>query len=88
MSTGKIGKQSSTKKVCDECYDIHGTIYPLDAIIKRLHLFDRCNLVPMRTKKNGTATKYGVSGVDSYLKKVGVLPTNYISKKRQLLKGG
>ena len=75
------------EKVCDECYDIHGTIYPPDEIIKRLHLFDRCNLVPMRTKKNGTATKYGVSGVDSYLKKVGVLPPNYISKKEADSKG-
>ena len=75
------------KKVCDECYDMHGTIYPLKASIKILHLFDRCDIVPMRTKKNGTATKYGVGGVDSYLKKVGVLPPNYISKKEADSKG-
>ena len=80
MSTGKIGKLSLTKKYVMNVMIFMARFIPPNATIKKLHSRDRCDLVPMRTKKNGTATKYGVGGVDSYLKKVGILPPNYISK--------
>lgn len=75
------------EKLCDPCYDAHGTIYAPEEKIKYLHLRDRCKLVPMRTKKAGTATKAGIGGVDQFLKFTGKLPPNYISKDEAQAKG-
>lgn len=67
-------------RLCDDCHDAHGAIYAPKEIIKHLHFKDRCRLVPMRTKKAGTATKDGIAGVDKFLKFTGKLPPNYIDK--------
>lgn len=74
-------------RLCDECFDMHGKIYELNSKLKKLHFFDRCLLVFMRTKKTGKATSKGLCGVDAYLKYTGKLPPEYITKSDAILKG-
>ena len=65
---------------CVDCMEKHGTIYPFNASFRPLHFHCYCELVPMRCKSAGTATKSKRTGVDLFLKYVGKLPVEYISK--------
>ena len=60
----------------------HGSIFPYNAEFEELHINCKCELVPMRTKSAGTATKVKEAGVDAFLKYTGKLPNNYITKKK------
>ena len=69
-------------KTCISCENRHGQIYPYHATLyEPEHLHCRCKVVPMRTKKIGTATEAGWDGADAWLMYRGKLPDNYITKK-------
>lgn len=73
-----------TLTTCKECVKKHGTIFPFDVEEKRyipIHPNGKCKIVPMRTKKVGTATIEGVLGADVFLTYDRSLPDNYITKK-------
>ena len=60
----------------------HGSIFPYNAGFEELHINCKCELVPMRTKEAGTATKAKEAGVDAFFQYTGKLPNNYITKKK------
>lgn len=75
-------------KTCIKCENRHGQIYPYHATLYDLeHLHCRCKVVPMRTKKVGTATEAGWDGADAWLMYRGRLPDNYITKEEALKAG-
>lgn len=75
-------------KTCIACEDEHGRIYPyLSPTYVPAHSNCRCKIIPMRTKKVGTATESGWDGVDAWLMYRGGLPDNYITKEEALRAG-
>ena len=67
---------------CAECTQKHGTIFPFDVNEMKyvpIHLNGQCKIVPMRTKRVGTATEDGSLGADVYLTYQQKLPDNYIT---------
>ena len=64
---------------CKPCEEKHGTIFSYDAIFKGWHPHCQCYLARMRTKKAGTATKDGLSGVDALIMYTGKLPEKYVT---------
>ena len=73
-----------TLKTCKECVAKHGTVFPYDVIESLyipLHINGKCRIVPMRTKKVGTATLEGPYGADYRLTCEGRLPEYYISQE-------
>jgi len=75
-----------TPMTCQTCIDKHGTIVniKLAEISPYVMEHDRCKCeyVPMRTKKTGTATNLGEHGVDSYLMLFRKLPAYYVTKNQ------
>ena len=72
-----------TLTTCEYCAFKHGTIFPYDVDEKRyvpVHDNGQCEIVPMRTKRVGTATEDGVLGADVFLVYDKSLPDNYITK--------
>ena len=66
---------------CLECAALHGTIYPMNALVYvPKHINGMCSVVPMRTIAAGTVTDRGEDGVDVYLMKYGRLPEYYVTK--------
>ena len=63
---------------CKPCKEKHGMIFSYNAIFIGWHHRCQCYLARMRTKKVGTATNKGLSGVDSLIMYTGKLPDNYI----------
>ena len=62
-------------RTCEPCEDKHGTIYPYQSRLRiPEHLHCRCIILPMRTKRVGTATKEGWNGADAWLMCRGKLP--------------
>ena len=69
---------------CKVCVKKHGTIFPYDVDEDRYvpaHINGQCKIVPMRTKRVGTATEDGVFGADVFLIYDKALPDKYITKK-------
>lgn len=79
---------------CKPCKDYTGKIYFLDETPQPkppLHQYCRCEIVPMKAIKAGTATIKGVNGADFLLKTTGVLPDYYVTMeyaKKQGWKAG
>lgn len=76
-----------TLTTCTPCKEKHGTIYPPESHVEKLHPNGKCTLVPMRTKTTGNVTKKGIAGADVYLKYTGVLPSEYLTKNQARKKG-
>lgn len=72
---------------CTPCEEKHGTIYPPDAKFKAMHPWCQCYLARMRTKKVGTATKDGLSGVDALIMYTDKLPDYYVTHDEALSLG-
>lgn len=73
---------------CKPCEEKHGTIFSYDAIFKGWHPRCQCYLAKMRTKKVGTATKEGISGVDAFIMYTGKLPSDkYVTRKEAKKQG-
>lgn len=64
---------------CKYCKKKHSTIFPYGTLFNEWHPGCQCYLARMRTKKVGTATKDGPSGVDAFIMHTGSLPDNYIT---------
>jgi len=72
---------------CKPCEEKHGTIFPFNAIFNGWHPRCQCYLARMRTKKVGTATQDGLSGVDAFVMYTGQLPANYVTKDEAKMLG-
>ena len=81
----KLGGDSTTWKnwqsqyinltTCQDCRKKHGKIYDFEAEqYQPEHELCRCSIIPMRTKKVGTATDWGFDGADAWLMYEGRLP--------------
>ena len=85
FSTKWANRESKlTLMTCQPCVDKHGTIVDIRfAELKpnvMAHERCKCEYVPMRVKKAGTATTLGEYGADVYLLKYRKLPDYYINK--------
>lgn len=70
-------------KVCETCKRNQGQIYPTGQYPPKIipvHLYCRCEIVPMKAIVAGNATKDGENGADYWLAYYGKLPDYYISK--------
>lgn len=80
-----IWKAKNDEKACDDCKDLHGRIFPTEAVGKIVqwpkHLHCRCTLDGMEVIPAGCATQDGVNGADYWLIHKRKLPDNYLSKK-------
>ena len=94
----KLGGDSTTWKnwqsqyinltTCQECRENHGKIYNFDTErYQPKHERCRCYIIPMRTKKVGTATDWGFDGADAWLMYEGRLPDYYITKDEAIAAG-
>ena len=68
---------------CRDCKKLHGTIYLMyePPYETNLHMYCKCILVPMRTKKLGHVTEDRWNGADVYIACLGKLPDNYVDKQ-------
>ena len=68
---------------CRDCKKLHGTIYLMyePPYETNLHMYCKCILVPMRTKKLGHVTEDRWNGADVYIACLGKLPDNYLTQK-------
>lgn len=70
---------------CRYCIEQHGTIVDISVLGNQMavnaHLNCQCVYVPMRTKKVGSATDWGMEGADAYIFHIGNLPDYYIDKQ-------
>lgn len=68
---------------CLRCAQQHGKIIDISMLQNKTevnaHERCQCEYVPMRTKRVGTATDWGLEGADSYLFYSGRLPDYYVS---------
>lgn len=68
---------------CLYCAQQHGKIFDISILENKVevnaHENCRCEYVPVRTKKVGTATHQGVNGADMYLMHYKRLPSYYVS---------
>ena len=67
---------------CQPCKDYTGKIYFMAETPQPkppLHQYCRCEIVPMKAIKAGTATIYGLKGADYILKTTGILPDYYVT---------
>ena len=70
---------------CEDCRGKHGKIYDFNEdTYQPEHERCRCYIVPMRTKRVGTATEDGWNGADAWLMYQGRLPSNYITKQEAI----
>lgn len=72
-----------TPTTCKACEDKHGKIFPYnvdESLYIPLHINGKCRIVPMRTKRSGTASLDGTNGADYYLMYENRLPEYYIDK--------
>ena len=94
----KLGGNSTTWKnwqsqyinltTCQECRKNHGKIYNFDTErYQPKHERCRCSIIPMRTKKVGTATDWGFDGADAWLMYEGRLPDYYVTKEEAAIAG-
>ena len=94
----KLGGNSTTWKnwqsqyinltTCQDCRKKHGKIYNFDTErYQPEHERCRCSIIPMRTKKVGTATDWGFDGADAWLMYEGRLPDYYITKDEAIAAG-
>ena len=74
-----------TWKTCQYCVEQHGKIVDISVLENKTevdaHPNCQCEYVPMRTKKVGSVTDWGMEGADAYLFYVGHLPDYYVSKQ-------
>ena len=68
---------------CLYCAQQHGKIVDISVLKNKTqvnaHERCKCEYVPMRTKRVGTATDWGTEGADAYLYHFGRLPNYYVS---------
>ena len=94
----KLGGDSTTWKnwqsqyinltTCQDCRKNHGKIYDFEAEqYQPEHERCRCSIIPMRTKKVGTATDWGFDGADAWLMYEGRLPDYYVTKEKAIAAG-
>ena len=73
---------------CQDCRKKHGKIYNFDTErYQPEHERCRCTIIPMRTKKVGTATDRGFDGADAWLMYEGRLPDYYVTKEEAAIAG-
>lgn len=75
---------------CKYCRDRHGCIFAKGYEPKReipVHPYCMCRIVAMDAIRAGTATIDKEEGADYYLKKLGVLPDNYLTKDAAIALG-
>jgi len=73
-----------TPTTCKPCKDNHGKIFSIEEDTQAhipMHFYCKCRIEPMRTIETGNATYSGMFGADVFLKRFGILPEQYISKK-------
>lgn len=70
---------------CQYCVEQHGKIVDISVLKNKksvnAHPNCQCEYVPMRTKRVGTATDWGMEGADAYLYHFGRLPDYYVNKQ-------
>ena len=68
---------------CRDCKKLHGAIYLIyePPYKTNLHMYCKCILVPMRTKKLGHVAEDRWNGADVYIACLGKLPDNYLTQK-------
>ena len=70
---------------CQYCVEQHGKIVDISVLENKTevnaHPNCQCEYVPMRTKRVGTATDWGMEGADAYIFHVGHLPDYYVDKQ-------
>ena len=82
MDDAKVCRGGGTT-IGETCYEKHGQIYPIDAIVDTeppLHFNCRCEIETMDAMVAGMATNNGQNGADYYISTTGQLPNYYISK--------
>lgn len=75
---------------CEDCWNLHGKVEyrrPYPSFRPPLHWFCHCAYVPLCAVRAGEATPYKQDGADWWLKNVGILPAQYITREEALTAG-
>lgn len=81
----KIWRANVTLTTCHYCASMNGRILPADAPeLQNIPVHPNCRCIAewIEAILAGTATSAGSNGVDLYVAKYGVLPSNYLRKKK------